>query len=66
VKRPKITCRTETRINGAPDGVLKSGARLDQLIDALTTAQETGAPDDANVVLTDSGRRVMITWEEER
>lgn len=66
MKRPKITCKTNTRINGAPDGALKSGARLDQLIDALTTAQATGAPDGANVVLSDYGKIVTITWEEER
>jgi hypothetical protein len=64
--KPKVKCEYPMRLNGQPDGALKSGARLDQLIDALTSAQAAGAPDGSNVVLADQGRGVTITWEEER
>lgn len=53
-------------LKGRPSGALKSGARLDLLLDVLTSAQAAGAPDGANITLEDYGKRAVITWEEER
>lgn len=60
----KIKLISETDLKRKPDGILKAGARLDQLIDTLTTAQASGAPDGACVRLYE--QHVMIEWEEER
>jgi hypothetical protein len=62
----KVELSIKKDLKGRPSGVLKSGARLDALLDVLTTAQAAGASDGANVTLEDYGKRAVITWEEER
>lgn len=60
----KIELSSRIPLKKHPDGTLKSGARLDLLLDALTTAQAAGAPDGANVLVSEN--YVVITWEEDR
>lgn len=62
----KIQLNTRIPFKKHPVGSLKSGARLDLLLDALTTAQAAGVPDGANVTVEHMGEAVVITWEEDR
>lgn len=62
----KIELSSRTKLKGHADGTNRSGARLDLLLDALTTAQASGAPAGSNVVVEHMGGAVVITWEEDR
>jgi hypothetical protein len=66
VKRQSVEVSFKRDMKGRPSGSLKSGARLDLLLDVLTSAQAAGAPDGANVVVESGGSRAIITWEEDR
>ena len=60
----KIECKIGETLKKKPDGVLKSGSRLGDVIDVLTSAQASGAPEGANVTVSEC--YVTITWEVER
>lgn len=60
----KVELKIRKTLKGKPEGVLKSGSRLDSVLDALTSAQAAGAPNGANVTVSEN--YVQITWEEER
>lgn len=60
----KIQSKINKSFSKKPSGTLKSGTRLDDVLDFLTSAQAAGAPDGANVTVSE--RYIEITWEEER
>jgi hypothetical protein len=64
VRLVKVELRIHKTLKGKPDGVLKSGSRLDSVLDALTTAQAAGASEGANVIVSE--HYLSIVWEEER
>lgn len=52
-----------------PPGTVKSGLRLDDLIEILTSMRAAGVPDHANIELISTGSyydTVRASWTEER
>lgn len=65
----KIEQSTQITLKRKPDGTRKDGARLDLLLDALTTMRAAGVPDGASIrVLADYNDKAQVEahWTEER
>lgn len=65
----KIEQNTRLTLKRKPDGTRKDGARLDLLLDALTTMRAAGVPDGAAVkVFDDYDNKAVVEahWTEER
>jgi hypothetical protein len=65
----KIEQNTRITLKRKPEGTRKDGARLDLLLDALTTMRAAGVPDGATVkILDDYDNKVVVEahWTEDR
>jgi len=60
----KVELVSRVLLKKSPSGTLKSGTRLEDALDVLTSAQAAGAPPGANVIISE--RQVIVTWEEDR
>jgi hypothetical protein len=65
----KIEQSTKVDLKKKPDGTRKDGARLDLLLDAITSMRAAGVPDGASVKVyegSDYKAVVEAHWTEER